>query len=54
MDAQYGVRTGSSLENDGNQVANAGEYARYEIFVRNTGMGRDSDVTEALLLGLLL
>lgn len=46
MDAQYGASTGSISEHDGNQVADAGEYARYEISVRNTGTGRGSDVTE--------
>lgn len=28
----------ASAESDGNKMANAGEYASYKIFVRNTGV----------------
>lgn len=52
VDAQYGASTGIISENDGNQVADAGEYARYEISVRNTGTGRGSDVTDPFVKGL--
>lgn len=46
MDAQFDVGNGVSAESDGNQMANAGEYTRYEILVLNTGATSMKDTTQ--------
>lgn len=37
MDEQFHLGYDNASKSDGNQLANAGEFTRYDIVVRNTG-----------------